>query len=200
VYYQYEMPRRYEQKKRALLQQETRRRILDAVVELHETVGPARTSVSAVAERAGVERPTVYRHFANEPAMLAACSAHFRARHPRPDAASWSRIRNPEERLRVALESLYRHYEETEAMTANVLRDAAVIPALAELVAPTSEQMSALPDLLLRGWKARGPRRRRLRAALAHAAAFATWRSLVAEQGLDRDDAVSLMVALARSA
>lgn len=194
------MPRRYEQKKRALLQQETRRRILDAVVDLHATVGPARTSVSAVAKRAGVERPTVYRHFPDEPAMLAACSAHFRARHPRPDAASWSRILDPEERLRVALESLYCYYAETETMTANVLRDAAVVPALAELVAPTREQMSALPDLLLRGWKARGLRRQRLRAALAHAAAFTTWRSLVVEQGLGREDAVSLMVALARSA
>jgi len=194
------MPRRYEQKKRALLQQETRRRILDAVVELHKTVGPARTSVSAVAERAGVERPTVYRHFPNEPAMLAACSAHFLARYPRPDATSWSQIHDPEERLRVALESLYRHYEETEAMTANILRDAKVIPALAELVAPSHEQMSALPDLLLRGWKARGPRRLRLRAALAHAVAFTTWRSLVSEQSLDQEDAVSLMVTLARSA
>lgn len=194
------MPRRYEQKKRALLQQETRRRILDAVVDLHATVGPARTSVSAVAKRAGVERPTVYRHFPDEPAMLAACSAHFRARHPRPDAASWSRILDPEERLRVALESLYCYYAETETMTANVLRDVAVVPALAELVAPTREQMSALPDLLLRGWKARGLRRQRLRAALAHAAAFTTWRSLVVEQGLGREDAVSLMVALARSA
>lgn len=132
--------------------------------------------------------------------MLAACSAHFRARHPRPDAASWSRILDPEERLRVALESLYCYYAETETMTANVLRDAAVVPALAELVAPTREQMSALPDLLLRGWKARGLRRQRLRAALAHAAAFTTWRSLVVEQGLGREDAVSLMVALARSA
>lgn len=195
-----EMPRRYEQKKRALRQQETRQRILDAVVELHETVGPARTSVSAVAARAGVERPTVYRHFPDEPSMLAACSAHFRARHPRPDAKSWSRIHDPEERLRVALESLYLHYAETEAMTANVLRDAAVIPALAELIAPTRKQMSAMPELLLRGWKARGARRQRLRAALAHAAAFTTWRSLVAEQGLDREDAVNLMVALARSA
>jgi AcrR family transcriptional regulator len=193
------MPRRYEQKKRALLQQETRRRILDAVVELHETVGPARTSVSAVAGRAGVERPTVYRHFPNERAMLAACSAHFHARHPMPDAASWSQIRDPEERLRVALESLYRHYEETEGMTANVLRDAEVIPALAELLGPTREQMSALPDLLLRGWGARGSRRRRLRAALAHALAFPTWRSLADDQGLDREDAVSLMVGLARS-
>lgn len=194
------MPRRYEQKKRALLQQETRRRILDAIVELHETVGPARTSVSAVAGRAGVERPTVYRHFPGEAAMLAACWAHFAVRHPRPDDEPWRRISDPEERLRVALEGLYRHYEETEAMTAHVLRDADVIPALAELVAPTRDEMSALPDLLLRGWKARGPRRRRLRAALAHAVAFTTWRSLVGEQGLERKDVVRLMVSLARSA
>lgn len=193
------MPRRYEQKRRAVLQQETRRRILDAVVELHQTVGPAKTSVSAVAGRAGVERPTVYRHFPNEPAMLAACSAHWVARHPRPDTASWSQIRDPEERLRVALESVYRHYEETEAMTANVLRDAEVIPALAELLAPAREQMRALSDLLLRGWKARGARRQRLRAALAHAVAFTTWRSLVGDQDLDREDAVRLMVSLARS-
>src|SRR3954467_11314875 len=99
-------PRRYQLRKRAEAMQATRLRITEAAVELHGTLGPARTTMTAVAERAGVQRQTVYRHFANEEELLAACSAHFVAQHPWPDAGHWRAIADPAERLRIALDEL----------------------------------------------------------------------------------------------
>lgn len=124
------MPRKYEQRKRAEGAAETRRRIVEATVELHRTVGPAVTSISEVARRAGVRRVTVYDHFPDDASLVAACSAHWRALHPGPDPADWAGIEPPSARLRTALAALYAWYRETEPMTANVLRDAEVLPAL----------------------------------------------------------------------
>src|SRR5919202_5355258 len=116
--------RKYELKKRAEQLAETRRRITEATVELHRTVGPAATQISEVARRAGVQRLTVYNHFPDDASLLAACSEHWRALHPAPDPAGWDGD------LRTALRELYAWYRETEPMTANVLRDAETIPAL----------------------------------------------------------------------
>src|SRR5687767_12284333 len=121
--------RKYELKQRAKGVEETRRRIVAATVELHRSVGPAATRVSEIARRAGVQRVTVYSHFPDEAALLAACSAHWRSLHPAPDPAGWRAVAGAGERLRLGLQELYAWYRETEAMTANVLRDA-------ELVAP----------------------------------------------------------------
>jgi AcrR family transcriptional regulator len=126
--------RKYELKKRAEQVEETRRRITEATVELHRTVGPAATRISEVARRAGVQRRTVYNHFPDEDSLFAACSGHWRALHPAPDPARWGEIADPGERLRVALRELYAWYRETEPMTANVLRDAEVLPALRRVV------------------------------------------------------------------
>src|ERR671934_514431 len=120
--------RKYELKKRAEQLAETRRRITEATVELHRTVGPAATRISEVARRAGVQRVTVYNHFPDDASLLAACSAHWRALHPPPDPAAWDGD------LRRALRELYAWYRETEPMTANVLRDAQTIPALRVIV------------------------------------------------------------------
>ena len=106
--------RKYEQKRRAEQQEETRRRIVEAVVALHREIGPARTTIKAIAERAGVERLTVYRHFADEGALFAACDAHFRAETPPPDPAAWAEITDPAERLRAALLALYGYYRRGE--------------------------------------------------------------------------------------
>src|SRR5688500_10974016 len=122
--------RRYELKERAERMRETRRRITEAAVELHRTVGPAATQVSEVARRAGVQRVTLYNHFPDQAALLAACSAHWRALHPAPDASKWREIDDPGQRTREALGQLYGWYRETEPMTANVLRDAETLPAL----------------------------------------------------------------------
>src|SRR5688500_10745162 len=104
------MPRKYELKKRAEAQDETRRRITEATVELHGTIGPARTTISAIAERAGVQRLTVYRHFPDERALLGACTSHWRERHPPPDPGPWTAIEDPRERAERALGELYGWY------------------------------------------------------------------------------------------
>src|SRR5438067_7992681 len=122
--------RKYELKKRAERLAETRRRITETTVELHRTVGPAATQISEIARRAGVQRVTVYNHFPDEPSLLAACSSHWRDLHPAPDPAAWLALEDAGERLRVGLGELYAWFRETEPMTANILRDAALMPAL----------------------------------------------------------------------
>ena len=194
------MARRYKLKRRAEKQEETRRRIVEATVGLHESVGPARTTVSAVAQRAGVQRLTVYRHFPDERSLLDACSTHWVATNPAPDPTPWRKIRDPEERLAEALGEIYAFYGRTEPMMTNLVRDAPKIPALAELLAPYGQYLAAARDILAAGWGARGKRRELLLAALGHALDFATWRSLVRGQGLDRDLAVEFMVRAARCA
>src|SRR4051794_10310118 len=115
--------RPYRKKRRAELEEETRLRITESAVALHGSLGPARTSMSAVAERAGVPRSTLYRHFPDEEALFDACSTHWTAENPPPDVAGWGGIEDPDARLRAALEALYAYYRRTEAMTANLLRD-----------------------------------------------------------------------------
>ena len=100
--------RKYELKKRAERLAETRRRITEATVELHRTVGPAATQVNEVARRAGVQRMTVYNHFPDETSLFSACSAHWRALHPAPDLAAWRAVEEPGARLRLGLGELYR--------------------------------------------------------------------------------------------
>ena len=102
---------------RALTEAETRQRIVEATVELHQTLGPAKTTIKAIAERAGVQRGTVYNHFPDLQVLFEACNAHYYARHPMPDPTSWvGSIATPDERFHVAVRELYRWYEETETM------------------------------------------------------------------------------------
>lgn len=178
----------------------TRRRIVDAAVELHTTVGPARTTVSAIAERAGVQRHTVYAHFPTEEALFGACSASWSERNPFPDASGWAAIDDPRERLEVALEGLYAWYDRVGAELGRVLADAGRVPAMAAQGEAMAGQMRALGEMLGRGWGLRGRRRARLGAVIAHALQLATWRDLVPEGGLRRDEAVALLVAMADAA
>jgi AcrR family transcriptional regulator len=192
--------RTYQKKRRAELEEETRRRITESAMELHGTVGPARTSISAVAERAGVRRSTVYRHFPDELALFTACSTHFAESNPLPDLASWESIGDPDERLRVALSELYGYYRGTEAMLDNLHRDEVTMPVVRQLFAPYREYLSRARDLLVRGRPERGRRRREARAAVGHALAYTTWRSLTREQGLDDESAAAMMSALVAAA
>src|SRR5689334_19284136 len=120
--------RPYQMKRRAELEEQTRRRITESAVSLHEELGPAHTSISAVAERAGVRRSTVYRHFPNEDALFAACSSHWRAANPAPDPTAWARVEDPTERTRTALRELYAFYRRTEPMYTSLLRDEPLVP------------------------------------------------------------------------
>ncbi len=192
--------RRYRKRRRAELEDETRRRITEAAVDLHGSVGPARTTVSAVAERAGVQRATVYRHFPDEEALFAACSAHWIAAHPLPGLDAWAEIADPEERFIVALAERYAWFERGEQMLERTTRDAALVPAMERPVAASAAWAEAATDVLLRGRPQRGTRRQTVRAAIAHAIAFPTWRSLVREQRLPPTAAADLMVALVAAA
>jgi AcrR family transcriptional regulator len=188
--------RQYRMKRRAEQEAETRLRITESAVELHGTLGPAATSVSAVAEHAGVRRSTVYRHFPDEAALFGACSAHWAAQNPPPDITAWERLADPEERLATALAELYAYYGRNAEMLENLLRDAPKVPVVAELMEPFAQFLAAATEVLLRGRGTRGKARERRRAAIGHALAFPTWHDLTRAQGLDDAAAADLMTRL----
>jgi AcrR family transcriptional regulator len=187
--------RKYELKKRATHMGETRRRITEAAIDLHGTVGPSRTTMSAVAERAGVERRTLYRHFPTEAELFAACSAHYFTANPWPDLSSWQAIRDPQQRLERALDELYAYYERTEPMFSNALRDAELVDSARGAMAPLHAYLDEAAEILTTGRRVRGRRRQLVRAALRHAVDFSTWRSLAAN-GIGRSEAAKLVTAL----
>lgn len=192
-------PRPYRLKKRARHQEETRRRIVEATAALHAEMGPAATTISAIAERAGVQRLTVYRHFPEEAELYAACAAHTAERHPPPDPAPWREIEDPAERAAAALGGIYAYYERGEEGLAHVLRDAERIPVLHDALAPMRAYMEGVVATLAPGWRVAAGAERRFRAALGHALEFWTWRSL-AGQGLDTEAAARLMTRLISAA
>ncbi len=192
--------RKYEMKKRAERHRETRRRIVEATVELHRTRGPANTTISEIAQRAGVNRLTVYNHFPETTELLKACSRSWTERHPAPDPTPWAQISDPPERLRTALMELYSFYAHTEPMRANVLRDAQTMPELAALLeGSVVPYLEAARGLLAEGWEVGQKRRRRLLATLALALDFHTWRSLERGSDLSRKEAVETMLEAVRS-
>ena len=184
--------RKYELKQRAAEMAATRRRIAEAAVELHGTIGPARTTLSAIAERAGVQRHTVYRHFPTEVELYRACSTHWLAANPLPDPAAWRAISDPRERLSRALDELYAYYERTEPMLTNVLRDLDLVEALQPTATPLQTLTADATATLTAGWNSRGRRRRLLQAALRHVLDFRTWRSLTTDSQITRADAIEL--------
>jgi AcrR family transcriptional regulator len=192
--------RPYRMTRRAELEEQTRLRITESAVALHEEVGPAQTSISAIADRAGVRRSTVYRHFPDEDALFAACSSHWRAANPPPDPGTWSSIADPAERTRTALGELYDFYSRTEQMYVGLLRDEPLVPALRRRLRDFHGYLDSIRDGLVAGRGLRGRRSKVARAAVGHALAFPTWRSLTREQGLGNDDAAALMSRLVEDA
>lgn len=191
--------RRYEQRARAERQADTRRRIAEATAELHEEVGPARTTVAEIARRAGVQRLTVYNNFPDEHDLFAACQQHFLAQNPPPDLATALELERPSERVESVLHRLYGWYRRTERMSTNVRRDRETMPALDALMAETSDAaLGRLADALAAG-VAGGRPRRPVRAAVALALDFWTWRRL-AREGLGDRAAARLMTGFVESA
>ncbi len=156
-------------KRRAELEEQTRRRITESAVALHQELGPARTSISAVAERAGVRRSTVYRHFPDEEALFGACSSHWRAANPPPDPRAWAAIEDPRERTETALRELYAFYGRTEEMYTSLLRDEPLVPIVHRLLGSFYGYLGAIQDILMAGRGLRGRAARRTRAAIGHA-------------------------------
>lgn len=192
--------RKYELKRRAETMEETRRRIAAAAFELHTTVGPAQTTISAIADRAGVQRWTVYRHFPDELSLFRACVAHGSAVMPVPDPEAWRRMEDPEARLRTALLELYAYFRHAEEGWANILRDLPSMPALMEASRPTFDYWAKMREVLSAGWRLRGRRRAMLCAAIGHALDFHAWRQLAREENLDDEQVVELMSGLVVSA
>lgn len=192
--------RPYEMRRRAEAQRETRLRITESAVELHGTVGPSRTTMSAVAAHAGVRRSTLYRHFPDESALFDACSAHWSAANPPPDPTPWVAIEPMDVRLATALADLYAFYGRNSQMLENLFRDEHTVATVRERFAAFHFHLGAILEILMTGRRLRGSARRRVRAALGHAISFSTWRSLVVEQGLDATEACRLMCALVDAA
>lgn len=178
--------------------EQTRQRIVEATRALHEEVGPAATTITAIAERAGVQRLTVYRHFPDDAALLRACSADWREDHPLPDPSDWTGLEDPVARLRRALEEMYRYFRRGAPMLESILRDQEEVPELAEVMTPWWEYLREVAGGLAAGWGVDGERQRMLRAAVGHALGFRTWQSL-ADEGLSEEDAMELMVSLVRN-
>jgi AcrR family transcriptional regulator len=191
--------RPYRMKRRAELEALTRRRITESAAELHEELGPARTSIAAIADRAGVRRSTVYRHFPSEDALFDACSSHWRAANPPPDPGAWEAIDDPAQRTQIALRELYEFYGRTQAMYSSLLRDEPLVAGVQRRLRDFYGYLDTVEASLMTDRRLRGHALRRTRAAIGHALAFTTWRSLTHEQGLGDEDAVALMSTLVES-
>jgi AcrR family transcriptional regulator len=188
--------RPYRMQRRAELEAATRMRITESTIALHQELGPARTTISAIAEHAGVRRSTVYRHFPDEEALFAACSSHWLAANPAPDPNAWVSIADPAERTATALRELYGFYRRTQEMYVSLLRDELVVPIVQRQLAGFHDYVRGIEGVLMAGRARRGRAGRRTHAAIGHAVAFSTWRSLTLGQGLTDDEAAGLMCRL----
>lgn len=188
------MARKYELKRRAERQEETRCRIVQAAVDLHGTIGPVRTTVSGIAERAGVQRHTFYRHFPDERSLALACSDLYMDQNPMPDPAPWRKIADPRLRVRRGLGEVYGFFERNEPMFTNIVRDAEVDPLTREMAElRMGPQLAPIHEELAEALPGRGKKRL---AALGLALDFQTWRLLVRRASLSRRQAVDVMVDL----
>ena len=170
--------RKYQQKRRAEQAEQTRLSIVQAAMHLHEELGPAKTSIKAIAELAGVQRLTVYRHFADEVALFNACTSHWLALHPLPQPDDWRHHERAYQRTAAALLAFYRYYRSTERMWWVTYRDVETVEALKEPVAAIEAYLDTVSDELVASWKSSGKGRQRLSLTLRHGLSFATWHSL----------------------
>jgi AcrR family transcriptional regulator len=186
------MARKYRLKQRAERQDETRQKIVDAAIELHQTKGLVATTISDIAERANVGRVTVYRHFPDEESLVGACSGQYFEHHPFPDPKPWAAIQDPIDRLRRGLRDIYAFHRDTEPMMSRVIADARDLP----IMAPYHAHWRRAADVIVAAWPVKGRRKVLLRAAVGLALSFDTWRTLIRDQGLTDDQAIELMTRL----
>jgi AcrR family transcriptional regulator len=185
--------RRYVLRTRGEQVAQTRARIVEAIMGLHGEVGPRNTTVSAIADRAGVERLTVYRHFKGEEEMFAACSGRYLELNPPPDPAAWAVERDPMRRTERGLADLYAFFSRTAPMFAKSYRDVDEYPALKKIMDQFDAHLRCLADDLASAWP-RDESTRKCQTILRHAAKFATWQSFEAE-GVDNQEKIKFITA-----
>jgi AcrR family transcriptional regulator len=185
--------RKYTKTRRAEQQEQTRERIVEAVMALHEELGPANTSIKAVAEKAGVQRLTVYRYFPDDISLFQACTSQWLKLNPPPDTAEWANTSQADERCYVALLAFYRYYSQTETMWAGAYRDVATVEALQQPMARFEAYLDQVRDDLLTPWKATGKRKQQLSVTLRHGLQFTTWQSLKRQNQKDKQIAELVM-------
>ncbi|HEY8862761.1 MAG TPA: TetR/AcrR family transcriptional regulator [Candidatus Dormibacteraeota bacterium] len=188
--------RKYELRKRAETQAETRRRIVEATVTFHSTIGPARTTVADICRKAGIQRATFYRHFPEELSLFKECRAFGANESPMPEPDACVTIADPIRRMRSGLATAYAFYRENEQRMAAIIRDSEVMPVGGAFF----QFADRLRDVMAAGWKAKGKRHARILAACGHAADFQAWRSLARKQGLSDSEVIEAMVALTAAA
>lgn len=174
--------RKYNQQQRAEQVRETRRKIVQATMELHETLGPANTSIKAVADRAGVQRLTVYRHFPDETSLFQACTSHWLELNPPPDMATWAQTEPAEARSKEAFLSFYRYYRGTRDMWEVTYRDVGRVEALQGPLSGFEAYLDNVRDDLLQSWRPPRTAKEQVSAVLRHALRFSTWQSLNLEK------------------
>jgi AcrR family transcriptional regulator len=182
--------RRYRQGRRAARAEETRQRIVEAAVQLHEELGPASTTISAIAKLAGVQRLTVYRHFPDEKAIFAACTSHFMTLNPPPQIEQWEDVDGAIPRAAAALSKVYAYYRRTQGMLHKAYRDIELAPALVEPFAELQAWLDGVCEDLLSKWK--GRRRKDVEAVIRHVTGFPAWESLIST-GLSDKRAVEVV-------
>lgn len=178
--------RKYRQRRRAEQTDATRRQIVEATVALHEELGPARTSIKAIAERAGVQRLTVYRHFPDDASIFEACTSHWLDSHPLPVMSDWEDIKNPEQRTGRALLEFYRYYRNTERMWLVTYRDINDVAALQKPISAVAAYLDRVRDDLLTCWNVSSDRKKAISITLGHCLQFTTWYSLKCKKLSDR--------------
>jgi AcrR family transcriptional regulator len=195
------LPRPYRMVRRQEAMEATRDRIAQAAFELHREVGPLQATISAIAERAGVQRHTVYRHFPDLVTLIRACTLHGMEVTGLPDSQPWGAIADPSRRLRVALEAMYAYYRANEQLIANILRDLPVMPELAAGSADYQDHLGRIWRVVLEPWMDRsGPTGDRTRALISTALEFGTWQAMARRGGLTDADAARTMVAAVKAA
>ena len=185
--------RKYTKTRRAELQDETRERIVEATVKLHEELGPANTSIKAIAEAAGVQRLTVYRHFPDDISLFQACTSHYLGQHPPPNMADWTEIEDASERSRTAILAFYRYYRRTEKMWSVAYRDLDKVEALQRPMGQFEAYIDQVRDDLLASCNVTQENKKSLALTLRHCLRFSTWVSLKNENLSDNKIAELVM-------
>lgn len=190
--------RRYKKTLRAENEEQTRKRIIEAAMTLHEKFGPANTSIKAIAEQAGVQRLTVYRHFQDEASLFQACTSHWLACHPPPAVEEWSEITDTTRKRLAAFSSLYRYYRETQNMWHASYRDAEKVAALRKPMSDFENHLDSIRDELAGPSGSKSGGKESIRITLRHALRFSTWQSLNKEK-LSDDKMAKLVISWLQS-